>query len=106
MNWKLPPRIKILEALGCIGDGRMEVSNAGATVTSSSGNKKYAVRYDAALNAISSNDNASYWQGYLGYPAIAYLLAAEKIPYDKKFASALAGIKWKDINSQMGNNFA
>ena len=47
-------------------------------VVSSDGTKKYRVEISADGREISSNDNASYWQGYLGYPAIAVLMARGK----------------------------
>jgi hypothetical protein len=37
--WKLPPIIKVYEALGCIADGRIHVDGDSAKVYSSSGNK-------------------------------------------------------------------
>lgn len=52
-----------------------------------------------------ANDNGSYWKGYLGYPAIAYLMKIEKITYNEKISKALKGIKWKDINQKFKNNF-
>ena len=74
-------------------------------VYSSSGNKFYMVRYDKQNNAIMSNDNGSYWQGYLGYPAIAVLLITGAIKYQPKFAEALKGIKWKDLNTKFKNDY-
>ncbi|TAK96974.1 hypothetical protein EPO05_00405 [Patescibacteria group bacterium] len=105
MPWKLPPQIKIYEALGCIGDGRIELIGEGAKVYSSSGQKFYTVNYDAQQQAIMANDNGSYWQGYLGYPAIAYLLKAGIIKFNSIYAEALRGIAWKDINTQFKNDF-
>jgi hypothetical protein len=51
-----------------------------------------------------ANDNASYWAGYLGYPAVAFLLMKGVIDYNPKFASALKDIPWKDINQKFRNN--
>lgn len=78
--WKLSPRIKVFEALGALADDRISMNENGATVRSSSGNKSYIVTYDSKQQTIISNDNGSYWQGYLGYPAIAYLLKLGKLP--------------------------
>ena len=33
--------------------------------------------------SITANDNASYWQGYLGYPAVAVLLAIGALHADQ-----------------------
>jgi hypothetical protein len=105
MKWKLPPKIKIYEALGCIADQRIEITENEAKVYSSSRNKFYVVKYDAEKNAIMANDNGSYWVGYLGYPSIAFLMLKGIIKYNDKFTSALKDIKWKDINTQFKNDF-
>ena len=106
MYWKLPPIIKVYEALGCIADGRIHIEGNTAKIYSSSGNKFYTVTYDSATNAIMCNDNGSYWAGYLGYPAIAFLLAKGIIPYSHKSSELLKDIKWKDINKTFKNDFA
>ncbi len=105
MKWKTPPKIKIYEALGTIGDGRIEISGNAAKVFSSSGNKFYSVEYDSGKNAITANDNGSYWIGYLGYPAITFLLAKGIIRHNSEFAVALKDIPWKDVNTKFKNDF-
>ena len=105
MKWSQPPSIKIYEALGAITDNRIEISGNTAKVYSSSGNKFYDVSYDPAGNAIMANDNGSYWQGYLGYPAIAFLLKSGVLELKPEMAGLLKGIKWKDINQQFKNDF-
>lgn len=105
MRWKLPPKIKIYEALGCIADERVEVKGNEARVFSSSRNKFYSVKYDPDKNAIMSNDNGSYWIGYLGYPSIAFLMIKCVIDYNPKFANVLKDIPWKDINVKFKNDF-
>jgi hypothetical protein len=57
------------------------------------------------MRQISSNDNASYWQGYAGYPIIAVLLATGAIEYDAKVAEPLAGVPWKQINERFKRNY-
>lgn len=104
--WKQPPIIKIYEALGCLADQRIHVKDNTAKVYSSSGNKFYTVTYDPSSNAIMCNDNGSYWAGYLGYPAIAFLLNIGLIPYQSQSANLLKDIKWKDINQRFKNDFA
>lgn len=103
--WKQPPIIKIYEALGALADKRIELSVNTAKVYSSSGNKFYTVTYDPKKNAIMCNDNGSYWQDYLGYPGIAYLLATELIHYTKNNAKFLKDIMWKDLNQSFKNDF-
>ncbi len=97
MLWKTPPRIKVYEALGCIADERITYDEDTARVRSSSGNKTYYVAFNEEKQAIMCNDNGSYWQGYFGYPAIAFLMIRGIIPYTSAFADNLAGIAWKDI---------
>jgi hypothetical protein len=91
MKWKPAPLIKVYEALGSIGDGRFEVAGNTAKVYSSSGKKFYDVMYDPIKQAITANDNGSYWVGYLGYPSIVLLLALGVVTYDPKLAEYLKG---------------
>lgn len=105
MKWKLPGTIKVYEALGVIGDGRIHIDGNSGKIYSSSGNKFYTVTYDPAQSAIMCNDNSSYWQGYLGYPAIAFLCLKGVVPYNEKLARDLKGIPWKDLNTQFKNDF-
>jgi hypothetical protein len=103
--WDHPPIIKIYEALGSVADGRLKISGNSAKVYSSSGNKYYDVVYDPGLAAIAVNDNASFYKGYLGYPAVAYLLTAGVLTYQPHAAELLKGIAWKDINVRFKNDF-
>lgn len=104
-TWKLPPKIKIYEALGCLADGRIEIDGTSARVYSSSRGKYYTVTFNPSTNAIMCNDNGSYWQGYLGYPSIAYLLATGIIPHSPTSAQLLKDIPWKDLNTQFKNDW-
>lgn len=104
-KWTTPPIIKIYEALGAIGDKRIEVDGNTAKVYSSSRGKYYDVTYDPDKNAIMANDNGSYWKGYLGYPSIALLLMLGMVPYETWCAGALKDIAWKDINQKYKNDF-
>lgn len=105
MKWKRPPAIKIYEALGALADERVKISGNTAEVVSSTGNKTYDVSYDPQKREIMSNDNGSYWQGYLGYPAIAFLLKTHVLTFRPEFAELLKGIPWKDINTRFKNDF-
>ncbi|HTT76341.1 MAG TPA: hypothetical protein VMF50_10235 [Candidatus Binataceae bacterium] len=105
--WKMPPLVKIYEALGAIGDSRVHLADPSyATVISSSGDKTYTVELDSAARQISSNDNASYWQGYLGYPAIAVLLLHGLYSPRPETLTALAGVPWKELNTRFRNDYA
>ncbi|RLE80675.1 MAG: hypothetical protein DRJ51_05375 [Thermoprotei archaeon] len=98
--WKIPPRIKVLEALGSIADERVKfISNNEARVTSSTGERVYTVKWDGG-RAIVSDDNGSVYRGYLGYPSIAFLMLKGVLPYNEKLARALKGIPWKRLNEK------
>jgi hypothetical protein len=104
-NIPATPIIKIYEALGAIADERVALVEAGASVMSSSRKKTYRVRYHLEKNAIESNDNGTFWRGYIGYPAVAYLMLVGRITYDIRVKRALGGIPWKDLNVRFGNNY-
>jgi hypothetical protein len=105
--WSLPPIVKVYEALGAIGDGRVRIEDARrATVTSSDGSKVYEVEISADGREIASNDNASYWQGYVGYPAIAVLIARGLYRPPANVTDALAGVAWKELNRKYKNDWA
>ena len=106
-KWKLPPIVKVYEALGAIGDGRVRIEDSRvAFVTSSDASKTYEVETSADGREIASNDNASYWQGYLGYPAIAVLLARGMYRPPANVTDALAGVPWKELNRKFKNDYA
>jgi len=90
--WKNPPIIKIYEALGSVVEERLEISDDTAKCYSSSGNKFYDITYSAEQKAIMVNDNGSYWNGYLGYPAIAFLLQTGVLEYTEDYASYFKNI--------------
>src|SRR3989344_1141202 len=104
MKWAIPPEIKIYEALGCIGDKRIEIEKNNGKVYSSSKGKYYTISFNGT-NAIMCNDNGSYWVGYLGYPAIAFLMLKGKIKWSNKLAEGLKDIPWKDINVKLKNDY-
>ena len=98
--WKLPPRVKVLEALGAIADNRVKMINEyEAYVSSSLGDRVYRVRWDGD-RGIASDDNGSVYRGYLGYPSIAFLMLKGVLPYDEEIARAIKGIKWREVNER------
>lgn len=105
MKWKIPPVIKLYEALGAVADERIIAEGDKAAVYSSEGNKQYEVVSNEAENAIMANDNGSYWVGYLGYPSIAYLMQRGILEYIPSYGEALKGIEWKKINTKNKNDF-
>ncbi|RSN34409.1 hypothetical protein DL990_12120 [Amycolatopsis sp. WAC 01416] len=105
-EWKPSPVIKIYEALGAVADGRVEIDGDSARVASSDRAKTYDVRHDPAAGSITANDNGSYWQGYLGYPGIAYLMARGVLAYDSGLTAGLAGVPWKELATRYRNDWA
>lgn len=104
--WKMPPIAKVYEALGAIGDGRVHIVDAShASVTSSDGSRTYHVEISTDGREISSDDNASYWQGYLGYPAIAVMIARGLFHPRPDVLKALSGIPWKEWNRRFRNDY-
>ena len=101
---KMPPIQKILEAYTAIVDKHVELKNNEALVTSSNGAKTYTVSWDNDI--YHSNDNATYWQGYAGYPIIAVLMLQGKIPFDQKLADNFASVNWNEVNAQFKRNYA
>ena len=82
---KLPPIAKVYEAWSAVADGRMVLhpNERCATVASSNAQKEYTVTWDEADAVHSSKDNATYWQGYAGYPVIAVLMEQGALPLDR-----------------------
>jgi hypothetical protein len=105
-TWKSPPKAKIYEALSAVADGRVKLMGGEkAEVVSSEGTKMYHVEWSPDLSHITSNDNASYWQGYMGYPIIAVLMALGKLGYRNDVANFLAGVPWKQMNRRFRNDY-
>ncbi len=99
-----PPRIKVLEAIGSIGDERIKiVDEHEARVVSSSGDREYVViLYSVKDNVyrVYSSDNGTIYRGYIGYPIIAFLMLKNIIPIDRDVMKAMTGIPWKQLNER------
>lgn len=95
---KLPPKEKIYEAFSAIADGRVTMEDNYAKVASSNYEKEYRVTWDN--NIYTSNDNASYWQGYAGYPMIAVLMLQRKLSLNREIASCFKEINWTELNAK------
>lgn len=104
--WKLPPNAKIYEALSAVADGRVILKGDNwAEVASSDRTKTYKVEWTNDLSQITANDNASFYQGYMGYPMIAVLMKIGKLTCDENIAGQLAGIPWKELNTKFKNKY-
>ena len=104
--WKLPPRAKVFEAFTAVADGRVRLTGPGAaTVASSRGDKTYDVQWSDDGHTVTANDNASYWQGYLGYPILAVLLARGELRADASAVTAMGGVPWHDLNERFKRDY-
>ena len=101
---KLPPIEKVFEAWTALADNRVEMKEGYADVASSDGKKSYVVRFSGSQ--YSSDDNATYWQGYPGYPVIAVLMLQGKLPYDKEEAEKWKNINWTQLNKKYKNKYS
>lgn len=101
--WTLPPIEKIYEAMSAIADARVKLSANSALVSSSDNQKEYTIVWNG--DYYSSNDNASYWQGYMGYPLIAVLMIQGKINYDPAVPPYFKNINWKALNTEYKNKY-
>jgi hypothetical protein len=100
MRAKLPPRIKVLEALGTIADNRVKMIEKGIyTVTSSEHDREYKVLIRG--REVCSNDNGTRFRRYVGYPIIAALMLERIVSYDERIANSLKGIKWRKLNEEL-----
>lgn len=111
---KTGPVEKIYEALSAIADDRvkfiteegclMPTAQGVAKVTSSDGKKTYTVTWQG--EDYTSNDNATYWQGYAGYPVIAVLMLQGRLPLDRNIAELFKDINWTELNASHKRDYA
>lgn len=100
-----PPRIKVLEALGALADGRVRrVRENLFEVTSSDGSRKYSVyieRIGFREFRACSTDNGTVYRGYVGYPVIAVMAYSGYVRRDRDVEKALSGIPWRRLNEEL-----
>lgn len=101
---KMPPLEKIYEAWTALVDDRVKINDGQADVSSSDGEKSYVVKFSG--NQYASDDNATFWRGYPGYPVIAVLMKQGKLPYDAEEANNWKNINWTRLNKSHKNNYA
>lgn len=99
----ISPLAKVYEAYSAVVDNRVEIKEGEAYVTSSDHTKKYTVRFSE--NIYSSNDNATIWQHYAGYPIIAVVLMQGKVTLRKEVLPYFKEVNWKQLNTQYKNNY-
>jgi hypothetical protein len=100
---KMPPIAKIYEAFSVIADNRIKVDENRAIITSSNQKKEYTVTWNET--EISSNDNATFWLNYPGYPILAVWLKTNKISYQQEVIKYFKKINWHEINKKNKRNY-
>lgn len=100
---KLPPAAKVYEAYSAIADQRVVLQEQEAYVISSDQSKRYTVRFKE--NIYSSNDNASVWQHYAGYPILAVLMLQKRLPLHEELLPQFANVNWKALNTKYHNHY-
>lgn len=102
---KLPPVEKVYEAWTALADDRYDLSPEALIVRSSDGSKEYRVTWDDE-GRYRSNDNATFWQGYAGYPVIMALMLQGRVPFNGEVAAWFKGIPWKALNDARKRDYA
>lgn len=97
---RLPPKIKVLEALSAISDGRVSREGDHYVVVSSDGSRRYVVYVDVEKGLVYSNDNGTVYRDYVGYPIISVLMLEGMLSFDKDLGEALKGLPWRELNEK------
>ncbi len=101
--WSLPPIEKIPEAYSAIADNRISFYEGYAIMRSSDLKREYTITFDN--DVYTSNDNASYYRGYIGYPVIAVMIKQGKIKVNSEIIGLFSGINWKELNTRYKNKY-
>ena len=102
---KMKTRIsKVYEAYTALSDNRVEkINDSLYLVASSDSTKKYTVKREEDL--FSSNDNATRWQHYAGYPILAARMYENRISYPNDILLLRKNICWKKENTKFKNDY-
>ncbi len=102
---KLPPIEKIAEAYSVIADKRIKQTDMDVfMVSSSNGEKEYKVTVKG--NYYRSNDSATKFARYPGYPVLAVLMVQHLIPVPENLLPYLEKINWNEINKKYKRDYA
>ena len=103
---KLPPIEKIYEAYSALADGRVTISEDAeeARIASSDGAKNYTVKWEGSH--YTSNDSATYWAGYPGYPVLAVWMKQGLLPVNEAIALQFRDVNWNALNKEYKRNYA
>ncbi len=98
VSMKMPPIEKIPEAYTAVEDTRVTLFDDYAIVKSSNGEKEYLIKWKG--DTFYSNDNSTYWQGYIGYPVIAVLMLQGKLSLNEKVSKYFKNVNWNELNKK------
>lgn len=103
---KLPPIEKIAEAWSVIADNRIDkIDDATYVITSSNGAKQYKVTIKG--DRYRSDDSATKFARYAGYPILAVLMYQQALPVpNAALLSFLKGIDWNALNKKHKRNYS
>ena len=106
---RAPPRVKVLEAAGALGGGRVRVVETSGDVyralVASSGRPltyRVAVSGGPVVVRVYSDDNGTVHRRYVGYPIISVMMVMGILPRDGEVEKALAGVNWYEVNRRLG----
>lgn len=106
---KLPPKIKIIEALSAVADNRITVqdllSSEWKCDSASSQWKSYKILYNEKENSIISNDSWSINQWFLWYPAIAFLLKIWKLEFNESVLEMVKDTNRVDVKEKVRKDY-
>ncbi len=101
----MPPRIKVMEALGALADERVERTQGNFfRVVSSDGSRTYRVYVEdlgGGRLRVCSTDNGTVYRGYAGYPILSAMMLLGYLRRDPDVERALAGIPWRRLNEEL-----
>ena len=102
---KLPPIEKIAEAYSAIDDNRISEENENTYIVTSS-NKEKTYKVTINNNLYRSNDNATKFARYAGYPIIAVLMFKKLLPIPNQYLQYFKDINWNEINKKYKRDYA
>ncbi|MYV18029.1 hypothetical protein [Furfurilactobacillus milii] len=103
---KQPPIAKLYEAYSAVADQRIhQIDETHWQIISSDRAQHYTVISSDNGQTFSSNDNATYWQGYPGYPILATWLTLDVLPTDHEILPSFKNINWHVRNEAVHNHY-
>ena len=102
---KLPPIEKLAEAFSVIADGRIEEKNENTYIVISS-NKEKQYKVIVKDDYYRSDDSATKFARYAGYPVLAVLMYKGLLPIPSEHLEIFKDIDWNAINKRFKRDYA